>query len=69
MLTLLGPADGSQYSRVVRFSIPLFLQGKADETLVQTDQPPQHQADHGKVDPGLAGGTEPLIVAAQPPLE
>src|SRR5579859_1762546 len=28
----------------------------------------QHEADHREVDPGLAGGAEPLVILAEPPI-
>jgi hypothetical protein len=37
--------------------------------LLHTDQPPNHEPDHGQINPSLAGGTQPLIFAAQPPVE
>jgi hypothetical protein len=33
--------------------------------LLHASEPPEHEADHGEVDPGLTGGAEPLILAAE----
>jgi hypothetical protein len=33
--------------------------------LLHTSEPPEHQTDHREVDKGLAGGTEPLILATE----
>jgi hypothetical protein len=41
----------------------------ATDPLVHTDQPANHQLYHGQIHPGLARGTQPLVVPAQPPVE